>query len=340
MRTKVNGRNKKSSNKIFTSIDNQLTRGCKSIQADKKDTIKKNRDNHTVITSPYEKTSSKEVGVNNDNSTTQRPTMGGKTVSAIHKTSNKVQMSSQELKLLSRRINPSEPLATPHSSPSKPPLVGSVTKKRPPPQQQQVQQTQPTKITKCNEDKAQFGCKHCDKKYKTRNGLVYHSERCKFRQSSFENMCSLCQDSSKDNATAMIKCVACHSWLHTKCIGSNVKNEALEFHCIRCIKEEESPSKKTIKLSELCPTKEAEKSNCISLFPDDESNLHLIKVEDGLTPLVTHDFSDWTTESPCLLLSSLLDDFSSSELLSPSLLPQSDWHHFANFELDFQSHDS
>lgn len=326
-----------------------MARGCKTIQADKKNTTKENRNSHAVITSPYEETSFKEV---DNNLTTQRPTMGGKTISAIHKTSNKVQMSSQELKLLSRRINPNEPLATPHSSPTKPPLFGSVTKKRPPPptqwqQQQQVQQTQPTKMTKCDEDKAQFSCKHCDKKYKTRNGFAYHSERCKFQQSSpFENMCSMCQDStatttSKDNTTAMIECVVCHSWLHAKCIGSD---DVLEFHCIRCIKEEESPSKKIIKLSELCPTKETEKSNCISLFPDNESHLHLIKVEDALTPLVTHDFRDWTTESPCLLLSdnssSLLDDFSSSELLSPSLLPQSDWLHFANFELDFQIHDS
>ncbi|KAG2230438.1 hypothetical protein INT48_009184 [Thamnidium elegans] len=307
--------------------------------------MKENRNSHAYITSAYDQPNSKvKTKLSNNNkkraSTTQRPTMGGKTISAINKTQSKAKMSPQELKSLSRRINPSEPLATPHSSPSKPPLPSSSSisssKKR---RNSRQAQTQPTKIIKIDDDEAQLICEPCNKKYKTRNGLVYHSERCKYKsiESNVIIKCICQDDTTTSDSSTMIECVACNTWLHIKCVGS-VTDEA-NYRCIRCTKEEDVSSK-IIKLSELYPKIKEESTDYpyISLFSDDEPLNTLW--EDGLTPS-TVDFTDWQTETPCLLLSddssSHLNDFSSSELLSPALLPQSDWFHFANFELDFQA---
>ncbi|GAA5807324.1 hypothetical protein MFLAVUS_000682 [Mucor flavus] len=311
--------------------------------------MKENRNSHAYITSAYDQPISQvKVKANNSKkeaSTKQRPTMGGKTISAINKAQSKVKMTPQELKSLSRRINPSEPLATPHSSPAKPPLPSSsslsLSKRR---RNSQQPQTQPTKIIKINDDETQFICEPCNKKYKTRNGLAYHLERCKYKsiESKVIIKC-ICQDDTTTNdSSTMIECVACNTWLHLRCVGS-VTNEA-NYRCIRCTKEDHSS--KIIKLSELYPKvkEDTTEYHYISLFTDEPRNTFF---EDGLTP--SADFSDWQTETPCLLFSedpsssppydfsSPPNDFYSSGLLSPTLLPQSDWFHFANFELDFQA---
>ncbi|GAA5797652.1 hypothetical protein HPULCUR_003043 [Helicostylum pulchrum] len=306
--------------------------------------MKENRNSHAYITSAYDQLNTQVKAKSNNSkkeaSTKQRPTMGGKTISAVNKAQSKVKMTPQELKSLSRRINPSEPLTTPHSSPTKPPLpsscLSSSSKRR---QKSQQPQTQPTKIIKINDDEAQFICEPCNKKYKTRNGLAYHSERCKYKsiESKVIIKC-ICQDDTTINdSSTMIECMACNTWLHLKCVGS-VTNEA-NYRCIRCTKEDDSS--KIIKFSELYPNIKEETTDYhyISLFTDDEPLNTFF--EDGITPSAV-DFSDWQTETPCLLLSddpssSPSNDFSSSGLLSPTLLPQSDWFHFANFELDFQA---
>lgn len=313
--------------------------------------MKENRNSHAYITSAYDQPIAQvKLKANNSKkeaSTKQRPTMGGKTISAINKAQSKVKMTPQELKSLSRRINPSEPLATPHSSPTKPPLPSSSSSSLPSSKKRrnsQQPQTQPTKIIKINDDETQFICEPCNKKYKTRNGLAYHSERCKYKsiESNVIIKC-ICQDDTTTNdSSTMIECVACNTWLHLRCVGS-VTNEA-NYRCIRCTKEDHSS--KIIKLSELYPKvkEDTTEYHYISLFTDEPQNTFF---EDGLTP--SADFRDWQTETPCLLLSeepsssppnyfsSPPNDFSSSGLLSPTLLPQSDWLHFANFELDFQA---
>lgn len=328
-----------------------MTRSFKSIQPDRKNVLKENRNSHAFVTSAYDqsnfhsahqpKATYKHIpqtfttNVNHERALpTQRPTMGGKTISAIRQASKAVQMSCKELKLLSRRIDPHEPLSSPHASPSKPPLP-IISKKRQRPSQ--VQPSQPSKITKIDDDVVQFVCEPCNKKYKTRNGYSYHTERCKSRPIEPKKAAviqCICQESTSDNGT-MVECINCNTWLHIKCVGI-ITNES-SYYCPRCNTQDG-----TITLSELCQA-ESNDFNFISLFPDEsineESVLSNTQWEDEFTKTVI--FNDWTpTEPPppSLLFSdnsSLLDDFS-SDLLSPTLLPQSDWLHFANFEVDFQ----
>ncbi|KAG1439907.1 hypothetical protein G6F56_012117 [Rhizopus delemar] len=141
-----------------------------------------------------------------------RPTMGGKTIGSIHKSEP---MSSQELKLLSRRINPHEPLPSPHASPRKPPLPN-------------IKQAR------------LFRCEPCSKQYKTRNGLTYHLERCPSNKID-----CICSDEKKRGA--VIECTSCHIWLHMSCIGQ-VREE--DYICPRCLPKEVVEEKKEVEEEE------------------------------------------------------------------------------------------
>ncbi|CAO3649023.1 unnamed protein product [Mucor hiemalis] len=285
---------------IFSSIDNQQpptsTRTFKFIQSDNKNipiavvNNKENRNSHAFITSSYDcnhiplkhhqpRPFYKHIAhtfITNENHdrvlpTIQRPTMGGKTISSIHNTTPSTvvttRMSSEELKLLSRRIDPHEPLSSPHASPTKPPLPVLTKKRRrsmiatptttttttttttittpTTPTTTTITPTNnnnnspPAKIQKTTNND-QFVCEPCNKKYKTRNGYQYHAERCKYLlfESTIANtviqcICDEPAASDQHNMT-LIECTQCNTWLHLKCVGSPVVDES-RFCCPRCL---------------------------------------------------------------------------------------------------------
>lgn len=251
---------------VFSAIDNQQklphyyhqqSKKLQSIQPSKsKEASKENWNSHVFVSSPYDQptvhhpyTQTKQpikvipqtfiTNIRNEKieRTTQRPTMGGKTIGAIqHLPANTAihhhnRMSSEELKLLSRRIDPHEPLASPHASPRKPPLPNMQqrnSKKRL--LQQDVDATEnepPTKKTR------QFTCEPCNKVYKTRNGFIYHKQKCK-KIVKFESNAIIecvCEKPADDNGT-MIECTKCNKWLHLRCSGDVTKED--DYCCPRC----------------------------------------------------------------------------------------------------------
>lgn len=257
--------------------------------------------------------------------TTQRPTMGGKTISAIRPTHHVPIMSSQDLLLLSRRIDPQALLtSSPHASPSKPPLPSlslhhkhPKSKKRQPSTTVVVVPSDTTKKMNNNKDDVvQFVCEPCNKRYKTRNGYSYHVERCKsrrsIRQCEVKIQC-ICKDSELEKGT-MIECNGCHRWLHTQCVGPILDESS--YLCTKCCYSDQD---KVIEAHDW-------------MFMTEQDT----QWEDEFITNV----QDWA-DPPSLLFSdnvSLLDDFS-SDIISSPLLPPSDWLHFANFEVDFQPED-
>lgn len=289
-----------------------MTSSYKSIQPDRKAVLKENRNSHVNVTSAYDhpKATYKHIpqtfttNIDHERALpTQRPTMGGKTISAIRRPTD-IPLSNKDLLLLSRRIDPQEPLSSPHASPSKPPLP----KKRQ--RSGSCAVLLPAKKIK-EDDVVQFVCEPCNKKYKTRNGYTYHVERCKARLNSKKVVIHcICQE---EDMGTMIECIQCNTWLHIKCVGKIV--DEASYQCPRCIKD--------------CI------SSCQDVLVDgNEDWSSNTQWEDEFTK-----HTGWpantTSDPPSLMFSdNLLDDFSSELVLSPTLA-QSDWLHFANFELDF-----
>ncbi|CEP06968.1 hypothetical protein [Parasitella parasitica] len=259
---------------VFSSIDNKPTstphknhqfKKLQSIQPIKpKEACKENWNSHVFVSSPYDQltvqhpssTKAKRpiklipqtftTNIRNEKieKTTQRPTMGGKTIGSIqHLPANtginhSNRMSSEELKLLSRRIDPHEPLASPHASPRKPPLPNIYRNNRKRSLQELIANTNieaaddeenepPTKKIR------QFTCEPCKKVYKTRNGFIYHKQKCK-KIIKFESSVIIecvCENPTDDTGT-MIECTRCNKWLHLRCSNGVTKEDT--YCCPRC----------------------------------------------------------------------------------------------------------
>ncbi|KAI8078676.1 uncharacterized protein BX664DRAFT_270046 [Halteromyces radiatus] len=254
-------------------------------------------------------------------------------------------MSAEQLKLLSRRIDPSLPVS-PLGSPSKPVL--------------------PAIFTNNEEDDEQkpcpYVCTPCNKKYKTRNGLAYHLDRCvhisTINQSAAKPTGVLCVcDHPTDDKGMMVQCDECQLWLHLDCLGTNDSVLDDIYHCPRCI--EQSKRAKLVNL----PKSEEDSTNYISNIPTDIksstiqqqiwSDFDLAEKAKPTTTINKNDVNMWglsTADIPSLLYSdampSTLDDdlpylmdLPSSDL-SPHDLPPTDWFQFANFDDDFHCDDS
>ncbi|KAI9283262.1 hypothetical protein BY458DRAFT_530901 [Sporodiniella umbellata] len=221
-------------------------------------------------------------------------------------------MSSEELKLLSRRINPHEPLPSPHASPRKPPLPN-------------------IKHTRL------FKCEPCGKKYKTRNGLTYHLERCPLNKIN-----CICQNEKRKGAM-MVECSACHTWLHATCVEP-VKEE--NYTCPRCSQSE----KESIQAAEessppLQPSEEEDVLDFGSILTDDAFHAFMEEHTSGWDS--EFNSVDWynTTDIPSLLLSDNgLMDSAASEPQSLSNIPSSplselDWLSFTNFDNELNTTD-
>lgn len=94
-----------------------------------------------------------------------------------------------------------------------------------------------------------YVCEPCNKKYKNRNGLAYHMERCKYtkkptqdnQQSGKETSLINCICSQKNaETTAMVQCDKCRTWLHSECVG--LSEDACEegYNCAKCKEAAES----------------------------------------------------------------------------------------------------
>lgn len=255
---------KKKNSMVFSSIDNQplnnkQSKKLKSIQPNKpKETSKENWNNHVFVSSPYDQptvhhpsTNSKQpikvipqtftTNIHNEKieKTIQRPTMGGKTIGAIHHLpANTVinyhnRMSSEELKLLSRRINPHEPLASPHASPRKPPLPNMQLNSKKRLLKKDNADADNDENEPPSKKNRQFTCEPCRKVYKTRNGFIYHKQKCK-KIIKFESNAiieCICENPADDTGT-MIECTKCNKWLHLRCSGGVTKEDS--YCCPRC----------------------------------------------------------------------------------------------------------
>jgi hypothetical protein len=106
-----------------------------------------------------------------------------------------------------------------------------------------------------------YFCEPCNKKYKNRNGLAYHMERCKNsdkskqssqqqpktqqqqqqqqeqreqqQQTESNSYAVCCQQQSLEN-TPMIQCDTCRSWLHSDCVGLSEDYLEDSFYCPEC----------------------------------------------------------------------------------------------------------
>lgn len=282
-------------------------------------------------------------------STKQRPRMGGKTIAAIHHLpagtvmTKPARMSSQELKLLSRRIDPHEPLSSPHASPTKPPLPNlkrlraQLLEKKEHVDASDDNDNLPIKRTQ----QQQYKCQPCNKIYKTKNGYSYHQVKCQHRHPKriFETVINcVCQFDKQDDSETMIECVQCHTWLHLKCAGSVTKEES--YCCPRCLppkKGETASINAMVQIKQESPEKDP-------YDDDDNQTFTSLFAEDLMLPpstIVADDMfntNDWSNSDdlPSLLFSSdnlpsnssFVDEF-------PSSPPSMDWFHFANFEQDF-----
>lgn len=106
-------------------------------------------------------------------------------------------------------------------------------------------------------------CIPCEKKYKNRNGLAYHLERCKYTlkqggesngngssnnsgkeeaeeqsSSSSQNgdnvIHCVCSQNTDEHGT-MVQCDKCRIWLHSECVGLTEENaDDVVFHCQTC----------------------------------------------------------------------------------------------------------
>ncbi|KAL0092413.1 hypothetical protein J3Q64DRAFT_1718865 [Phycomyces blakesleeanus] len=95
-----------------------------------------------------------------------------------------------------------------------------------------------------------FVCEPCNKRYKNRNGLTYHLDRCKSRSAILvkqeieeeKNAIIMCIcDNAKEDRGMMIQCDQCRVWLHMDCTGLN--EGALDdiYSCPRCANSADTP---------------------------------------------------------------------------------------------------
>ncbi|KAI9265284.1 hypothetical protein BDA99DRAFT_536769 [Phascolomyces articulosus] len=129
-----------------------------------------------------------------------------------------------------------------------------------------------------------FVCKSCGKKYKNRNGLAYHRDRCKYKErgpeeednssqqrdelveedneeeheehgeheeqeeheehESNESIKCVCEKPTEDTGT-MIQCDECHMWQHLYCVGVEQTDIANDYTCPYCSEKGESAKGKT-----------------------------------------------------------------------------------------------
>ncbi|KAI8885813.1 hypothetical protein K501DRAFT_331674 [Backusella circina FSU 941] len=84
-----------------------------------------------------------------------------------------------------------------------------------------------------------YVCEPCGKKYKNRNGLTYHLERCKNKVKKEEPAkslnCICSQPSNKHDNASLIQCEKCRSLLHTECMGLTADvSTHNDFICPHC----------------------------------------------------------------------------------------------------------
>lgn len=192
-------------------------------------------------------------------------------------------------------------------------------------------------MVKGNDEQVLLICEPCKKKYKTKNGLAYHLERCKYKFTESNDIVNcICQDATDGNKGSMIECVACSTWLHRKCVGS-VTGEK-NYHCIRCATKA-TINGNLVKFSEIFPKVIEESTECpyISLYFE-RRPINTPWKNSIIRSCTVDAFNDLWANTPCdpsLFPSLNLSPSPSPELSSSNLLPQSDWFHFANFEVDY-----
>lgn len=120
-----------------------------------------------------------------------------------------------------------------------------------------------------------YVCEPCHKKYKNRNGLGYHLQRCKYRvkeeseegsNNSEESVINCICTQNTDEHGTMVQCDKCQVWLHSECVG--LTEDALDelFYCGKC---KESPKQQVSFIH--TPTEHQEET----MSSQDQINHHL-----------------------------------------------------------------
>ncbi|KAI9271528.1 hypothetical protein BDA99DRAFT_500311 [Phascolomyces articulosus] len=185
-----------------------------------------------------------------------------------------------------------------------------------------------------------FICKDCKKKYKNRNGLVYHRDRCKQRKPIKPINCACGEKHAHD---PLVQCETCHLYSHLECIGldENELNNEGAFHCPTCI---------------LVPTDKPYTDLSSTTVMQGQS--HQIWEDFSMSPSSSMSNNTWTSSTTPSLTSSssslgyhdvgLMTPSSNHTMMmmntpSPSISSQqsdSQWFEFANFDTDFTFQDS
>ncbi|CDS06852.1 hypothetical protein LRAMOSA09377 [Lichtheimia ramosa] len=106
-----------------------------------------------------------------------------------------------------------------------------------------------------------FVCEPCGKRYKNRNGLAYHLDRCRFLQeeqiSNQQEDELLDEDDDEDNTTGEVRCICdtpqeqtgtmiecenCHTWQHMKCVEKQHDITIEDYQCPFCIDNISEPA--------------------------------------------------------------------------------------------------
>ncbi|KAI9247390.1 hypothetical protein EDC94DRAFT_664603 [Helicostylum pulchrum] len=127
-----------------------------------------------------------------------------------------------------------------------------------------------------------YVCEPCHKKYKNRNGLSYHLQRCKYRTKEEKEGSGLQEESvincictqNTDEHGTMVQCDKCQIWLHSECVG--LTEDALDdaFHCASC-KEKISTDLLQSLIDTVPAAAAAEPEPEESLSSQDQINKHL-----------------------------------------------------------------
>ncbi|KAI8139338.1 hypothetical protein BJV82DRAFT_626894 [Fennellomyces sp. T-0311] len=137
-----------------------------------------------------------------------------------------------------------------------------------------------------------YVCESCGKKYKNRNGLAYHRDRCKFKQQednssqqqyeleeedneepfeATDGIKCVCEKPTEDRGT-MIQCDKCQMWQHLKCVGVDQKDIADDYTCPYCSKDTPAAASQSQLLDEM----EEEEEEEDELAEDDEEMDELV----------------------------------------------------------------
>lgn len=179
-----------------------------------------------------------------------------------------------------------------------------------------------------------FLCEPCNKKYKNRNGLAYHMQRCKgTKPVKAEN------NSSSDEQTT-VRCEKCGNWSHSE--NTPEANNSL-FYCSDCKQESSQIEEKLLQcLLDTDASKSPASSDKDAMDVDYSQDSPASNDAKDADVWDDFDMDKWNDESSTwnmsdlnILPPSLLFSDNNTSPLEPTPSSQ-DWFQFANLQDDYE----